>query len=561
MNWHAGESRARTLPELLRSRIDSTPTSVAQAGLEPGGGWARTSWRDYGQRVAALARALTDGGLAPGDRVVLSARSTPAWDVVHLAVLCCGGTVVGIDPGNVEAAAQGLFGVCPPDAVVAQDLALCRRIAAVLPHPPKLEVSMCSVEASIAEHAGAPWSDRSTPDGIATVITTSGTTGSRKAIAYTHRQIRLACDAIAAVFTDVDEQDRVVCWLPLAGPFQRIINLCAMQLGSSVYYVEDPRSVMQHLASIRPAVLIGVPRFYEKLHAAFEDAICGLPRWQQQVVRWSLDGDLGQSVGRALARHVVGRRLRSLLGGEVRHLLSGSAPLPEWVATRFESLGLPILEAYGVSECIVPIAMNRPRDRRLGTAGRVLPQVELKLAPDGEVLISGEGLFRGYLGTCEPPPLDARGWYRTGDVGTLDEDGFLRLVGRKVDAFKTSTGRMVAPSLVEGQLRSIPYVDHAVVTGSGRKAPIAVLSVSTPDRTTDEVIGDVSAAVRGLPPWMRPIAVLVSDHPFALETGELTESLKVRRHRVEAKYSARIEATYRALDARGGHEPLLRVSA
>jgi long-chain acyl-CoA synthetase len=245
--------------------------------------------------------------------------------------------------------------------------------------------------------------------------------------------------------------------------------------------------------------------------------------------------------------------------------------MPVWLLEYFESLGLPVFEAYGVSENIVPVAMNRPGQRKLGTVGKPMPPNDVTLAADGEILVRGPGVFEGYwsaerVRTGAQP--DSDGYWHTGDLGSLDEDGYLRVAGRKSEMFKTSGGRWIEPSQIEARLRQIPYVDQAVVVGTGKKAIVALLclrqspaSLLTPEVTDkpaspsglseeqeSQLRADVAAEVSDLAEHQRPAGLLIVRGAFTIDGGELTTNLKLRRKAVEAKYSEEIERTFAALD-------------
>jgi long-chain acyl-CoA synthetase len=248
--------------------------------------------------------------------------------------------------------------------------------------------------------------------------------------------------------------------------------------------------------------------------------------------------------------------------------------MPLWLLDWFEGIGLPILEAYGVSENIIPVAMNRPDARRPGTVGRPLAGQEVRLAEDNEILIRGPGVFRGYLSDHgeDPAGPDPNGFWATADYGEFDSDGFLRVIGRKSEIFKLSTGRWIAPAGIEALLRRLPYVEHAMVLGAGHRFVVAILALDSARlsagtaqrhlagpakralaRDPGEVVRrDVLAATTGLPPHERPAGVLVTASRLTIEGGELTSNLKLRRSAVEAKYAAAVDGIYAALEGDTG---------
>jgi long-chain acyl-CoA synthetase len=364
-----------------------------------------------------------------------------------------------------------------------------------------------------------------------------------------------------------------------------MINLCAVGRGAQTFYVEDPRSIMQHVRAISPHLFIGVPRFYEKLHAGIQDALRAGPAWRRAVAQWAvrsgerrarslrsgIPSSMRDRLAAALAERLVLRRIRSVMGRRLRYLISGSAPMPVWLLERLQALGFLVLEAYGLSESIVPVAANRPRRYKLGTVGQALPASEVRVAADGELLLRGPGVFAGYLGEPDSAGrLDAEGFLASGDYASIDSEGFITLLGRKSDLFKTSTGRRIAPAIIESHLRQIDYVEHAVVFGADWPFLIAVMAVSEAalcsrfgNRTqsndaqaiASRVRADIAAAVADLAGYERPAGVVLTTRPFLVDAGHITPNLKVRRAAVEAAFRDSLDELHGAL-ARGATGPL-----
>lgn len=596
-------SARQTLPALLIARAAASPDAVAQWRLGPGGGWSAVAWDEYLGAVAGLAAGFTGLGLAPGERVGIMAPSSERWDWASLAILAARGVVVGIEP---YATADQVFAIASrarPAALVVQDRGLLARFDShvladlrfvVLLDGGRTEtitgpanvVSFDELALQVRADAVDAW-DRSQPDDPAILIFTSGTTGAPKGILYRHRQVRMAIDAILEVFGEVEEGSRFVCWMPLANIFQRILNLCAIARGVQTYYLEDPRQVVQHLPRIEPDVFVGVPRFYEKLLEGINARLDGLPVPVRSLARWAIAvGDAWACAEREKrrcgvmlrARHavadglVLGRIRKAVWGGRLRHAVSGSAPMPRWLLEGFHALGLPVLEGYAMSECIVPVASNRPGAYRFGTVGQPMRGNEIRLAEDGELLLRGRGVLDGYYGeeraNC---PVDADGFLATGDFAQIDRDGFITLTGRKSEVFKTSTGRRVAPVAVEVLLKRLPYVDDAVVCGAGRKSLVAILCLShactAGDRQgdgnalqvlLDRLCADIEGVTQPVPAYLRPAGVVLTRRPLSIEGGDLTANLKVRRNAVIARYATLIDELYAALDDPSVQRPFLR---
>jgi long-chain acyl-CoA synthetase len=254
-----------------------------------------------------------------------------------------------------------------------------------------------------------------------------------------------------------------------------------------------------------------------------------------------------------------------MMGPDLKFMISGSAPMPVWLLERLHGLGWLVLEAYGISECIVPVANNTLEAYRFGSVGKPLPENEIKLAEDSELLVRGPGVFGGYYGqTGTDPGFEADGYFHTGDYARLDADGFLTLTGRKSEIFKTSTGRRVAPVPVEACLKRLPYVEHAVVLGRNRPVPVAILAIQGNSQPADSAAGflktvgrDIETACAELPANQRPAGALVTRRSFSIAGGELTSNLKLKRNVIEEQFSAEIGALYDALARTSDHSRCL----
>lgn len=584
---YPGVATGRTITALLEARAARSPDDPAQWELTPAGGWVPTEWSALRDQVAALARGLRHLGASAGVHVAILAAGTPWWDRLHLAALAARAVVVGLDPLAGAAQLNAQLALTRPVGLVVD------RWSALDALSPAARASLrfvVSFEGPAAERTPAadgtvlvtpeevsrlgeadralPW-NHALPDDPAWVIFTSGTTGEPKGLRYRHHQVRLAVDAIVDAFGDIAEGARLASWLPLANPFQRIVNLCAVARGAQTYYVPDPREVMRHLPVVRPHVFIGVPRFFEKFHAGATASLDAAGPLRARLARWALRvGErraacerAGHSAGpilrmaHKLADAFVLRRVRAAFGGELRYLVSGSAAMPPWLLERLHGAGLLVLEAYGLSECIVPVAANRAGAFRFGTVGRAMAGNEIRLAADGELLLRSAGVFDGYLGSEAGVPIDADGWLATGDFAEIDADGFVRLVGRKSEVFKTSTGRRVAPAAVEAVLRGVPGVEHAAVFGEGRRSLLAVVAVGAGAGSAPALRDAARRALQALPDYLRPAGLVVSRRPFAIDAGELTPNLKVRRVHVRQRFAAALDALAALVDAPGGGAP------
>ena len=598
-------SGADTIPDLLARRVARTPQATAFYGLGEAGRWESIAWAALAARAASVTAALRAHDLKPGDRVAIVAPTSLEWEVAQLGSLGACGSVAGVDPYYPDELLGAVLESVAPTVVFGKDAALFARIPASIRATARLLVALQGEGSTgivplarfVSETAPCRGNGPDPAD-LAIITFSSGTTGRPKPIPYTHSQVVIAVRAILDELPEIGEGAQLLCWLPLANLFQRIINFCAIERGATSYVVQDPREVVQHLATANPHVFIGVPRFFERLHAGILERLARSPAVVRRFVLWGLETGtrraerlraglgvgFGDRVRWRIADALVIRRFRAVFGHNIQFLISGSAPMPVWLLEWFEGLGLPVLEAYGVSENIVPVAMNRPTARRLGTVGRPISGNEVALGPDSEIRVRGPGVFRGYLGTDSPAPA-ADGFWATGDLGEFTPDGFLRLSGRKCDAFKTAGGRWVIPAEVEARLLRIAYVEYAVVLGTERNLSLAILNVAlarlravsgrpaptaaeVSEGLTEEEGGRIAREVRGavaeLPSYLRPAGILIVTAPFSIAAGELTTNLKLRRQFVSSKFRDQLaelqDGAARALSRAGPADaPLLPV--
>ncbi|MBL0057930.1 MAG: AMP-binding protein [Elusimicrobia bacterium] len=413
-----------------------------------------------------------------------------------------------------------------------------------------------------------PWPN---PDDLATLIFTSGTTGEPKGVPYTHRQLTHAVRAIARAYRGLPEGFQSLCWLPLSNLFQRMVNLCAMERGAVITFVPHPNQLVESLPLVRPELLIGVPRFYEKLEAGIRNAVAAKPWGVQALFRWSLAVGAAYRTGRHAHNTLrfflwplyqtldglVLRVVRQRFGGRLRYLVSGAAALNPKTIQFFWGLGLSTLEAYGTSENAIPIALNRPGAFAFGTTGQPLGPNEVQIGPDREVLVKGPSLFTGYWNQPREASLFQGSYFRTGDEGRWEPGGFLKLLGRLSEIIKTSTGRRLAPGPIEHHFKAVPFVDQAVVLGNGRKGPALLVTID-PSRLglTENAEGGFSPALKEkvekdlvdqaarLPSLSQPLGILVLHRAFSVLRGEITSNLKIRRRAIEHHYGSILDTLY-----------------
>ncbi|MEH0022304.1 MAG: AMP-binding protein [Desulfobacter sp.] len=565
-----------TIPGLLAHRARTTPDDTAFYHKQSHG-WQAITWTGFYRKALCLARALAGSGLGPGDVLAVLLPNTPEWEQAQHGGFLAGCTVAGLDMNDSRERLNTLLKMLRPKALVV--MAVDDIPGQTGPLPPSIRLILTAAPGSGTTYAqdlapgrtvrisgldgfAADPPDTALPgvteDQDAVRIFTSGTTGPPKSIGFTHGQLVFAATTISDLLHPfLPARARSACWLPLSGPFQRMINYCGLIMNARTFLVADPRQVVSLAREIQPHFMAGVPRFYEKLHDGIQHELNRRPNIVRQLIArceaLCMADDQSRQAGRpispvraglcVLARALVFRGIRKILGGHIRFLFNGSAPLSPAIARVLTAWGWPLLDAYGVSENILPMAMNTPARKSLGSVGIPLPGNTIRIARDGEILVKGKGVAKTGM------PLTRDGYLKTGDTGILDPNGFLYLNGRKADTFKLSTGRKIAPQDMETALKTIPGVDHGVISGAGKKYTTALLNITdrawqsrvaaagAPALARQCLYEDIRQACQSFPAYARPKAVAIVHTPFGIDTGELTPSLKVRRRFVLEKYA------------------------
>ena len=576
------QAAADTVWQLLDQRVAATPDAIAFQREIGDGRWEPLTWQAFHARVIRLRRGLYAAGLRKGDRLALIAPVSIEWELLHHAALSMGVVVVGLDAhdlpqriaGMAQQAGVGAFATTDVRALAGLDEGQWRKVRVLL--------TLCdqkgNAELPLGKHA-LTWAEldvladtsEATPErpgreDVATIIFTSGTTGAPKGIAYTHAQVCMAVAAIADAFSFVGHDGRLLCWLPLSNLFQRMVNLAGLRQGAGTYLLGDPRRVMAVVATVSPDIFVGVPRFYEKLYDGIRASIAARPALQRRAIElaWRIGRRVSQyrldkrplPAWLAFAHHTADRvvlsKLRGVMGGRMRCMVTGSAPTPRYLLDEFHALGWLLLEAYGMSESVMPMAMNRIDDFRFGTVGRPLPGNQLVVGEGGDIKVKGAGLFRGYLGDAEPLTVDADGFYATWDLGETDCDGYLRLTGRSGDLIKTSVGRRIAPAPIEAQLRRMPGIDDVVLIGNGEKYLVALCSCEqvVPNEAALAAFQKlINQYLSGVNEQDRPRGIGLILKKFSIESDEMTPNLKIRRRVILSRYQALIDRVYQTVDS------------
>ena len=603
----------RTLNELFFGAMAAYAARPVVMRVKVAGAWTDLSYRDLEQRVRSLASALRELGVGPGERVAILSENRPEWAITDYACLTIRCADVPIYPTLPARQIEFILRDSGARAVVvssADQLAKVEEIRGRLPdlrHVIVMDAELAGRPGVLAfeelVHRSADalipaddWRRDALavgPDDLATLIYTSGTTGDPKGVMLTHGNLTSNVVAGLAVLA-LQDTDECLSFLPLSHVFERMAgHYCMMQSGTIICYATSVDTVPAEMREIRPTVVLSVPRLYEKIYArVLENATSGSPIrkrlffWAKRTGETWAEYTLsrrpiprGLALRYRVARKLVFSKLQARVGGRLRFFVSGGAPLAADIARFFYAAGLPILEGYGLTETSPVIAVNTFGAVKLGTVGRPVPGVEVRIAPDGEILTRGPHVMKGYFGKPEATAeaIDPDGWLHTGDIGVLDAEGFLRITDRKKDMIVTAGGKNIAPQPIENLVKTSKFVSNAVMLGDRRKFPIMLVVPNIENlkawATRKGIRFDANdgAAFLALPPVrakmdrevLRPLAdlahfevpkrLLLLPDDFSVETGELTPTLKVKRRIVEQNHKDAIEELYRAADAAGHH--------
>jgi long-chain acyl-CoA synthetase len=595
------EPKVDTLPSLCLEAVTrhNKPNTVSE---KRGGEWVRVSSDEFVRRVRHIALGLADLGIQPGDRVGLISENRPEWSIADLAVLSAGAVVVPLyttqapdqirfileDSGArallisggriLKHAQEGFDGLDNLKDIVIFDP---KSVAGV-----NRGIALETVEGRGAEidrqdpDAFERLLGRGRPDHLATIIYTSGTTGEPKGVMLTHDNFIANVRSITTGLP-ISAADVSLSVLPLSHIFERTVFYVFAYVGVAVHYAASFDQVGEFLREVRPTIMTAVPRLFEKVYHRIIKKGTSAGGAKAKIFEWSLA--VGQRVAELedkkrrvplslRAKHAIADRLvftkwREGIGGRLRYFVSGGAPLSPMLSYSFLGAGIKILQGYGMTEtCIV--CANRPEDNRVGSIGKPFKGIEVALAEDGEILVRGPNVMRGYYGRPEATLAVMQDeWFATGDVGHIDDAGHIFITDRKKDLFKLSNGKYIAPQQLESLLKQSEFVNQVVVVGSSRKYPAALIvpdwealksSLRDAGETlaeTNEEIAKQPAAVKmvqrdvtkitaHLADYERVRRVALLPHEFSIDNGEMTPTLKVKRNVIDDRYGDLIEGLY-----------------
>jgi len=562
-----------------------------------GGRWHTTTWAQYREQTRQVGRGLMALGAEPGQGVAIMGFNRPEWFLSDLGAIACGAVPAGIYTTNPPELCRYIAHHAEASVAVLEDaryLEIFRQIRHQLPHLEAIVLmdgegdpgdGVLSWRQLLERGDTVPEGDLDArlaaqkPDDCCTLIYTSGTTGPPKAVMTSHRNIVWIAHRVAGTY-DFDASECLLSYLPLSHIAEQVVSLhCPMVVGACSWFAESLDALRDNLLEVRPHFFFAVPRVWEKMQAAIQAAGAQAPPLRRKIAAWARDlglrGGFADQRGERrpllypLADRLVFQKVRARLGlDRARVLATSTAPIARDTLEFFLSLGMPLLEVYGMSECTGPTTLSTPDRYRTGSVGWAIPGTDLRIADDGEIQMRGPHVFLGYLKdpTATAETLDSDGWLHSGDIGSLDEEGFLSVTDRKKELIITSGGKNIAPQVLEAKLRKIRVVSQAVVVGDRRKYVTALLTLD-PDNLAEATRAAGSPAQS--PPEAARCATFRSylerqveevNHDLAryetikrfavlprelsIDGGELTPTLKLKRRVVYERYAREIEGLY-----------------
>lgn len=583
-----------TLTAMLENAIQQHGSKAALAHKPKGGTYQDLSYAELGESVAAFCKGLIALGIEKDDRVAILSENRPEWAIADFGILTAGAVTVPMFSTLTAAQVGYILKDSGAKIICVSTERQLRKVTAIREEVATLEQvilfdsvegeypvgvigfeAVCELE---TDETNAPASE----EDIATIIYTSGTTGAPKGVMLTHANFISNLEACKSL-VDVGETDVLLSFLPLSHVFERLGgHYVPLFSGAKVAYAESPFTVAQNMQEVCPTVMLSVPRLYETMHDRILRAVQAGSSLKQKIFHWGVS--VGSAVSSAiqqgkkpsailqlkagLADKLVFAKLKAATGGKLRFFVSGGAALPQSIAEFFHAAGLLILEGYGLTETSPVISINYPGRWKFGTVGLPIPGVEVQIAEDGEILTRGPHVMKGYFNneSATAEVIDADGWFHTGDIGIIDEDGFVKITDRKKNIIVLSNGKNVAPQPLESELVQSPFINQIMLVGNERKNLAALIvpnldalkawaeesSVETDalgamlqTREVQQLIqSEIRSRLTDFADFEQVRRFALLEKEFTQENDEMTPTLKLKRNVIIEKYGDVIEGMY-----------------
>lgn len=595
-----------TIPEQFLAKVEHFGEKPAFLYKElDAGKWKQVPWNEFGRNINRLAAYLISIALKPGEKVVLLSENRPEWVISDLAVLATGAVTVPLYFTSTTSQIDHILSDCGAEIVLVSTLNQLDKLLKARSSENVRQIILMDSPASSTVHTDKKvtllsdiYKSSSTSstdehlvelrkrllelneENLASILYTSGTTGPPKGVMLTHKNFLFNARACAKVI-QLSEDDLLLSFLPLSHAFERTAG-CYLPLlqGSSIAYAESIEKISHNMLELRPTVIVGVPRFYEKIYASIFSRVDEQSPLKKGIFAWGLKTGaeccqieemaeslpLFMSFKRLIADKLILAKVRAGMGGRLRFFVSGGAPLSREIGDFFNSIGITILEGYGLTETSPVITCNTLSHRRAGTVGRALPGVEVRIENDGEIATKGLHVMKGYYNNEKATSeVIKEGWFFTGDIGEI-ADGYLTITDRKKDLIVTAGGKNVTPQSIETVLIADPFINQIMVYGDRKKFISALLvpdmikleewahrkkvcyenleDLCKNNATMDFYMDRIEAALKDFAPYEKVRKIVVASESFSMERGEITPTLKVNRKKIIGKYKLELEKLY-----------------
>ena len=600
-------ANSKTITEAYLRRYKSDGKKVGFRHKQ-GGEWKEVTFAQHFETTRRLACGLLHLGVKKGDRISILAQTSIHWSQFDLAILCAGGITVPVYPTSTPEDSKYIINHSEVAILFVDDFKNLQKIAAIAKDCPKLkrvvvnfEVRESDIEApfevlhwntiydlglnhekNLGLQVDALMAEAK-PEDVFTICYTSGTTGVPKGVVLTHSAMGSVMQDVAKVILNIVTEDEIMLtFLPMSHIFGKFESLTPFYLGWTSCFAESVEALVGNLAEVRPTIWFAVPRVFEKVYAKIINQVEGYPPARRQIFNWALGvgkdvvelATQGKRPGmvlaaqHALATKLVFSKVSSRFGGRLKFCISGSAPLAPSIQMFMHAVGVPVFEGYGLTETCAPICVNLPGANKFGTVGPIFPEVLVKIAEDGEILIKSQKNFREYYKNPEATAEAVKdGWFYTGDIGHLDTDGYLKITDRKKDLIKTAGGKFLAPQKIENLAKSQKVLSQVVLYGDQRPFAVALLTLNQEyviqyAQGNKILFSDYAELVKSpkiqalvkeamdeintqLARYESVKKYIVLPKEFTVEDGDLTPSMKIKRKQICAKYVAELEALYK----------------